>query len=105
MAEVADIEFVNVGSWGNGAGVFAQISLGEKAAPGTAKNLLDAVCTALPAGTCAIVAVPPLPPFGTHSPEEVLEAVRKGVPVGSVLSVCHADGRQKTERTGDGHHG
>ena len=29
MADVADIEFVNVGSWGNGAGVYAQISLGE----------------------------------------------------------------------------
>ena len=71
----------------------------EKPAPGTAKNLLDAVCAALPAGTCAIVAVPPLPPFGTHSPEEVLEAVRKGVPAGSVLAVCHANGRQTTERT------
>ena len=34
----------------------------EKAEPGTAKNLLDAVCAALPAGTCAIVVVPPLPP-------------------------------------------
>lgn len=29
MADIADIEFVNVGSWGNGAGVYAQISLGE----------------------------------------------------------------------------
>lgn len=34
----------------------------EKPAPGTAKNLLDAVCAALPAGICAIVVVPPLPP-------------------------------------------
>lgn len=29
MADVADIDFVNVGSWGNGAGVYAQISLGD----------------------------------------------------------------------------
>lgn len=29
MADIADVEFVNVGSWGNGAGVFAQVSLGE----------------------------------------------------------------------------
>ena len=35
MAEVADIKFVNVGSWGNGAGVFAQISLGEMDAIGS----------------------------------------------------------------------
>lgn len=71
----------------------------EKPAPGTAKNLLDAVCTALPAGTCAIVVVPPLPPFHTQPPEEVLEAVRTAVPVGSALALCHANGNQKTERT------
>lgn len=35
MADVADIEFVNVGSWGNGAGVFAQVSLGEMGAIGS----------------------------------------------------------------------
>ena len=29
MADVADIDFVNVGSWGNGAGIYAQISLGD----------------------------------------------------------------------------
>ena len=29
MADVADIDFVNVGSWGNGAGIYAQISLGN----------------------------------------------------------------------------
>lgn len=29
MADLADIEFKNVSSWGNGAGVYAQISLGE----------------------------------------------------------------------------
>ena len=29
MAEQADVEFQNIGSWGNGAGIFAQISLGE----------------------------------------------------------------------------
>ena len=69
----------------------------EKAAPGTAKNLLDAVCAALPVGTCAIVVVPPLPPFHTQPPEEVLEAVRTAVPVGSALALCHANGSQKTE--------
>lgn len=69
----------------------------EKAAPGTAKNLLDAVCAALPAGTCAIVVVPPLPPFHAQPPEEVLEAVRTAVPVGSALALCHANGSQKTE--------
>lgn len=71
----------------------------EKAAPGTAKNLLDAVCAALPAGTCAIVVVPPPPPFHAQAPEEVLEAVRVAVPVGSALALCHANGSQKTERT------
>lgn len=29
MADVADVDFVNVGSWGNGAGIYAQISLGD----------------------------------------------------------------------------
>lgn len=29
MAEMADIEFKNIGSWGNGSGVYAQISLGD----------------------------------------------------------------------------
>ena len=29
MAEQADVEFQNIGSWGNGAGIFAQISLGD----------------------------------------------------------------------------
>lgn len=29
IASVSDIEFKNVGSWGNGAGVFAQIALGD----------------------------------------------------------------------------
>ena len=29
IANVADIEFRNVGSWGNGAGVFAQIAIGD----------------------------------------------------------------------------
>lgn len=29
MADQADVEFQNIGSWGNGAGIFAQISLGE----------------------------------------------------------------------------
>lgn len=29
MADVANIDFVNVGSWGNGAGIYAQISLGD----------------------------------------------------------------------------
>ena len=29
MADLADIEFKNVGSWGNGAGIYAQVSLGE----------------------------------------------------------------------------
>jgi len=29
ISQVADIEFKNVGSWGNGAGVFAQIALGD----------------------------------------------------------------------------
>lgn len=29
ISQVADIEFKNVGSWGNGAGVFAQIALGS----------------------------------------------------------------------------
>ena len=72
----------------------------EKAEPGTAKNLLDAVCDALPAlpaGTCAIVVVPPPPPFHTQPPEEVLEAVRTAVPVGTALALCHADGSQKSE--------
>lgn len=77
----------------------------EKPAPGTAKNLLDAVCAALPAGTCAIVVVPPLPPFHTQPPEEVLEAVRTAVPVGSALALCHANGSQKTEMAREAHHG
>ena len=29
MADLAEVDFVNVGSWGNGAGIFAQVSLGE----------------------------------------------------------------------------
>ena len=29
MADLAEVEFKNVGSWGNGAGIFAQVSLGE----------------------------------------------------------------------------
>lgn len=29
LAQLADIDLVNVGSWGNGAGVFAQINLGD----------------------------------------------------------------------------
>lgn len=29
MADLADVEFKNVGSWGNGAGIYAQVSLGE----------------------------------------------------------------------------
>lgn len=29
MADLADVEFKNIGSWGNGAGVFAQVSLGD----------------------------------------------------------------------------
>ena len=29
MADIADIEFKNVGSWGNGGGIYAQISLGD----------------------------------------------------------------------------
>jgi phage/plasmid-like protein (TIGR03299 family) len=29
MADQADVEFQNIGSWGNGAGIFAQISLGD----------------------------------------------------------------------------
>lgn len=29
IAEQADVEFQNIGSWGNGAGIFAQISLGD----------------------------------------------------------------------------
>lgn len=29
MADMADVDFKNIGSWGNGAGVFAQISLGN----------------------------------------------------------------------------
>lgn len=29
MADQADVEFENIGSWGNGAGIFAQISLGN----------------------------------------------------------------------------
>ena len=66
----------------------------EKPAPGTAK-LLDAVCAALPAGTCAIVAVPPWR-FAMPT-EEVLEAVRTAVPVGTALALCHADGSQKSE--------
>lgn len=71
----------------------------EKPATGTAEHLLDAVCSTLPAGTCAIVVVPPLPPFCTRSPEEVLEGLRKDVPAGTILALCHADGRQKSERT------
>ena len=29
MADIADVEFKNIGSWGNGAGIFAQVSLGD----------------------------------------------------------------------------
>lgn len=29
MADLAEVEFKNVGSWGNGAGIFAQVSLGD----------------------------------------------------------------------------
>lgn len=29
MADLAEVEFKNVGSWGNGAGIYAQVSLGE----------------------------------------------------------------------------
>lgn len=29
MADIADVDFKNIGSWGNGAGVYAQVSLGN----------------------------------------------------------------------------
>lgn len=35
ISQLADIKFQNVGSWGNGAGVFAQIALGENMEIGT----------------------------------------------------------------------
>lgn len=38
MADVADIEFVNVGSWGNGSGIFAQIALGDAMEVGPGKD-------------------------------------------------------------------
>lgn len=37
LAELADIDLVNVGSWGNGAGVFAQINLGDMIVAGSDK--------------------------------------------------------------------
>ncbi len=29
MAEIAEVEFKNIGTWGNGAGIYAQVSLGD----------------------------------------------------------------------------
>ncbi len=73
-------------------------ALEERAAPGTTKNLLDAVCCQLPTGTCAIVVVPPVSPFCTASSKEVFESVRSSVPVGTILALCHANGEQRTEK-------
>ena len=72
-------------------------AFGEKPAPGTT-NLADAVCAALPCAASAIVVVPPPPPFYAGTPEEVLEAVRKAVPNGSALMLCHSGESQKADR-------
>lgn len=38
MADIADVEFVNIGSWGNGSGIFAQVALGEAMEVGPNKD-------------------------------------------------------------------
>lgn len=38
MADVAEVEFVNIGSWGNGSGIYAQVSLGDAMEVGPNKD-------------------------------------------------------------------
>lgn len=68
---------------------------GKYKGAGTPKSIAEQICEALPVGCYIITVTPPM----TSSPEDILEMIKKDVPVGTCLSVCRWDKTYSIEFT------
>lgn len=71
-----------------------QLGLEDKGAK-TFKGIAEQICEALPVGCYIITIIPPM----TSSTDDVLEMIRKYVPVGTCLSICRWDKTYSIEFT------
>lgn len=89
MADVADIEFVNVGSWGNGSGIFAQIALGDAMEVGPNKDRVGKYISLVNShdGTRALQLL--VTPYRFFCQNQISKAVKDATRNNRLISIHH----------------
>lgn len=89
MADLADIEFKNVGSWGNGAGVYAQISLGNSMDIGASHDKVGRYLSLVNShdGSRALSVL--ITPFRFFCQNQISKAIREAGHMGNIISIRH----------------
>lgn len=89
MADIADIEFKNVGSWGNGSGVFAQISIGNSGDIGGSGDVVGRYLSVVNShdGTRSLSIL--ITPFRFFCKNQIAKAIRHAKEHNRIISIHH----------------
>ncbi len=89
MADVADIDFVYMGSWGNGAGVYAQISLGEIDGIGATGDKVGKYISVVNAhdGSRSLQLL--ITPYRFFCKNQIAKAISEAQRGNRLVSICH----------------
>lgn len=89
MADIAEIEFVNVGSWGNGSGIFAQISIGDAMEVGPNKDRVGKYISLVNShdGTRALQLL--VTPFRFFCQNQISKAIKDATKNNRLISIHH----------------
>lgn len=89
MADITDIEFVNVGSWGNGSGIFAQISIGDPMEVGPNKDKVGKYISLVNShdGTRALQLL--VTPFRFFCKNQISKAIKDAKSGNRLVSIHH----------------
>lgn len=89
MSQLADIEFAKVGSWGNGAGVYAQISLGNSMDIGATHDKVGRYLSLVNShdGSRALSVL--VTPYRFFCQNQIAKAMHEATISGNIVSIRH----------------